>query len=320
MRRVAGARGSENVSTFQAVALGLIQGLTEFLPVSSSGHLILGSYLLGLPEPGLSLSVLLHLGTGFAVLVMLWPEISWIVRSLLFPKERKERGRALKLAVFVAAASVPAALVGIYGSRLIRGMFESGGVAAAGLMVTGLILRLSVPLQKGEGGRQRVSYDKPEPFAKEALYPVYRPGGQRPRRRYRRPEVQTHDMPSVRLGNALLVGLSQALAIVPGVSRSGITMTAGLLTGIGREDAARFSFLLSVPAVFGGALLDYRSFAGSGSHLFTVQTVLGTLAAFVAGLFALKTVFHVVRRGRLAVFSFYCLAVGFLSLLWLMLS
>ncbi len=288
------------MKALQAVILGLIQGLTEFLPVSSSGHLILGSYLLKLPAPGLSFSVMLHLGTGLAVLVMLRQDMIWILESVFLSQDQTRRKRALKLIGVIIVASIPAGLVGIFGEKLLSRLFFSGGVASLGLIATGFILWFS---SKREGSGR----DDPKT-------------ARRKRRIAIKKDEEANGMPSVTIRNGIYIGFSQAVAIIPGVSRSGITMATGLVTGVKREDTARFSFLLSVPAVFGAGLLEAFSLKRTGAPFFTVTGVLGAFVSFLAGLFALKTVFRAVRYGRLASFSYYCWAVGVGSLLWLMFS
>ncbi len=293
------------MTALQAAVEGLIQGLTEFLPVSSSGHLLLGSRFLGLPVPGLSFSIMLHFGTALAVIVMLRQEILWVLRGLLFPTSRSERISALKLTSFVAIASVPAGLVGIFASDLIERSFSSGGVAALGLIVTGFILRLSKSRASG-GTEEAPDAESGEPAKR---YPSYRAR--------RRPPSRSGSMPSVTLERAVLVGLAQAFAIIPGVSRSGTTITAGLRTGIRREDASRFSFLLSLPATLGALLLDLRARGQGGPALLTPSSIVGTLVSFVAGMFALMTVVKAVQKGELSSFSWYCWIAGTVSLVWL---
>lgn len=308
------------MTMLQAVVQGLIQGFTEFLPVSSSGHLILGSAILGLPVPGLSFSIMLHVGTGFAVLVMLRRELTWILRALLRPDTPDERQRAVRLAAYVVLASIPAALVGILASDLIERSFSSGGVAALGLIVTGFLLKLTS--WRRPDAEEEV--ELPEREGRSQEYPSYRPtsdSGRRFRRRRGRGGRASRsggDMPSVSLWRAALVGLSQAVAIVPGISRSGATIASGLLSGISREDAPRFSFLLSIPAVFGAALLDIRAAAASGASILTWQAFVGAATSFVAGLFALSVVFRVVRRGEISAFAYYCWIAGLSSLIYLM--
>ncbi len=307
------------MTMLQAVLQGLIQGFTEFLPVSSSGHLILGSAILGLPVPGLSFSIMLHVGTGFAVLVMLRRELAWILRALLRPDTPDERQRAFRLSAYVVLASIPAAVVGILASDLIERSFSSGGVAALGLIVTGFVLKMT-----SRRGDVEEEIDVREGEGRSQEYPSYRPTSD-PDRRLRRRRGRGDrvsrpggDMPSVNLFRASFVGIAQAVAIVPGVSRSGATIASGLLSGINREDAGRFSFLLSIPAVFGAALLDIRAAASSGAEIITSQAFVGAATSFVAGLFALSAVFRIVRRGELSAFAYYCWIAGLSSLIYLM--
>jgi undecaprenyl-diphosphatase len=280
------------VNTLHAAFLGLIQGLTEFFPVSSSGHLILGSALLGLPAPGLSFSIMVHLGTAFATVVMLWREIAWLVSGVFAREEPEGRGgpgrrpvrrsRALWVIWFLVVASVPGALVGVWGSDLIEKAFSSAWVASAGLIVTGLVLWRSRGAGSGRAGERAGAV-----------------------------------LDTVSLRPALYAGLAQAVAIVPGVSRSGMTITTGLLSGLSREDAARFSFLLSLPAVFGAAILDYRKGAVWGEPLLSGPALAGACVAFAAGVLAIRAVLRVVRKGELSNFAYYCWTAGAVSLAWL---
>ena len=261
----------------QGILLGMVQGFTEFLPVSSSGHLALGSALMGLPAPGLSLSIMVHLGTAAAAVVVLWRDIVRILSGL--------RSGSLQFVLNLALASIPAALVGLFAQDLVDKAFSSPMVAAVGLVLTGCILRL------------------PDVGGKTKWKTVRRHGGERGKA-----------LPSVNWVAASIVGLAQAVAIVPGISRSGTTITAGLLSGLDGDDAARFSFLLSLPAVFGALLLDIRQ-AGSAAELSSAPALVGAIAAFLAGAAALGVVFRSVRRGRLGGFAYYCWAVGSASLI-----
>lgn len=308
------------MTVLEAVVQGLIQGFTEFLPVSSSGHLILGSTILGLRVPGLSFSIMLHVGTGFAVLVMLRKEIAWIIRSIFSPEAPEERQKALRLSAYVVLASVPAAFVGIVFSDLVERSFSSGGVAAVGLIITGFILRQTA---KRDPKAEEEAQESARPRRGQE-YPSYRSSLQREnglknRRAYRPAGACVQlDMPSVTLQRAVQVGFSQAFAIIPGISRSGTTIVSGLLAGVNREDAARFSFLLSLPAAFGAAFLDVLAASKAGVSVLSPEALAGAITSFLAGLFALAVVFRVVRRGELSSFSYYCWIAGFLSLLYLM--
>lgn len=302
----------------RSVILGFIQGLTEFLPVSSSGHLILGASLFGLDAPGLSSSIVLHLGTALATIVMLRSEILWFIKGIFGPRG-VQRTRAFQMAGYIVLASVPAALAGILGGDLVDRMFSSEKVAAAGLIITGFLLGLTRP------ERDRVSLSGPPDESNEFSgkdspepdIPSYRPGSGRGGTRLVRPGqgLETDlGLPSVSAKTALLVGLGQAVAVIPGISRSGTTMATGILAGVAREDAARFSFLLSLPAVFGAALLDLRKAVSAGLPLLSPEDLAGGTAAFIAGIFALATVFRLVKRGELSKFSYYCwfAGIGFL--------
>lgn len=202
----------------RSVVLGIIQGLTEFLPVSSSGHLILGASLFGLEAPGLSFSIILHVGTALATIIMLRDDIASIFRGLFGPKGA-ERSRAFQLVGFTVLASFPAALAGLLAGDVLENMYFSQQLAALGLVGTGLLLVLNRPKESERG-------------------------------------VPGALLGTVTGGKAFAVGLGQAVAVIPGVSRSGTTIVTAMSSGVSREDAARFSFLLSLPAVFGAALLD----------------------------------------------------------------
>jgi len=270
------------MTAVQGIVLGIVQGLTEFLPVSSSGHLALGSALMGLPAPGLSLSVMVHFGTAVAAVVVLWRDIALILSRLLGGRGPSgHRAGSLPFVIRLVVASIPAALVGLFAEGFVDKVFSSPVVAAVGLIVTGFILRL------------------PEAERRVA---------------HRRDHLgEGRELPTVSWAAAITVGIAQAVAIVPGISRSGTTITAGLLSGLDGDDAARFSFLLSLPAVFGALLLDLRR-AGSTEVLFSAPALAGAAAAFIAGAVALKAVFQSVRKGRLAGFAYYCWLVGAVSL------
>lgn len=270
----------------QAAILGLIQGLAEFLPISSSGHLIIAAEVLGLPAPGLSFSVLVHLGTALATIVMLRGEIAWLVRGVVWPSGRDHRARAFGIIGLILVATIPGALVGIFAAGAIEKAFSSPIVAAVGLCVTALVLYSTRETRRSRRNREYT-------FEREMLH-------------------------SVDLVRAVTVGLAQAVAITPGISRSGMTMAAGLFSGMSREDAARFSFLLALPAVLGGAFLDYRAASAAGVSMFSAEGLIGAAVAFVSGLFALAAVFRAVRRGSLSRYAYYCFIVGVSSLIWLL--
>ncbi|UCG37791.1 MAG: undecaprenyl-diphosphate phosphatase [bacterium] len=254
----------------ESILLGILQGLTEFLPVSSSGHLVLvQSLLTGFNGPAAAFDVLLHGGTLVAVLVYFRKELAVMAREALRPRQG-----GLRMPLLILAGSLPAGIVGVFFSDLIEPLFSSPGTAAAGLVATGLIL---------------VS-------------------GRRLGMAARRP------LSGLTLPGALLIGLFQAFAIVPGVSRSGVTITAGILAGLSGTDAARFSFILSLPAVAGALLLESGALAGSGMES---AYLAGAFAAALTGWAAIAMLMKILGRGNLLPFGVYCLAVGSLSLLFL---
>lgn len=268
-----------------AIFLGVVQGLTEFLPVSSSGHLVLATALLGVEEPGLSFAIWVHAGTALATLAFLREEIAWLLRGIVpggaGGARRNSTESAWRVVGLLVLGSAPAALVGLVFSDAVERVFSSPAAASGGLLLTGLVLFLH-----GFGEKKSMLPSKAgsEPFA------------------------------SVNANRAFLVGLAQAFAVLPGVSRSGATITAGVAAGMSREDAARFSFALSLVAVSGAMLLDSMSALRHGLGIITPANLMGAAAAFVSGFLSLHLVFRTVRRGRFSSFAYYCWLVGAVGL------
>ena len=259
-----------------ALILGVLQGLTEFLPVSSSGHLVLGQSILGLKEPGLFFDVLLHVGTLAAVLVFYGGDLWRIARGWCASLAGKNADEAAaRTGWLLILGSVPAGIVGIFLGDLVEGMFASPKLAACALLVTGGILCLSEP-------REGAGREEAEMTAKDAL----------------------------------VIGVFQAFAVVPGISRSGATIAAALMRGVAREQAARFSFLLAVPAILGAFALKVKDLEGPlGAKL--LPYAVGALAAAAVGAVALGWLIRLVRGGNLARFRYYCWGAGALSLIYL---
>ena len=259
-----------------ALILGVLQGLTEFLPVSSSGHLVLGQSILGLKEPELFFDVLLHVGTLAAVLIFYGKDLWRIARGWCASLAGKNAGDgSARTGWLLILGSVPAGIVGIFLGDLVEGMFASPRLAACALLVTGGILCLSEP-------REGAGRGEAEMTAKDAL----------------------------------IIGIFQAFAIVPGISRSGATIAAALMRGVAREQAARFSFLLSVPAILGAFALKVKDLEGPlGAKL--LPYAVGALAAAVVGVVALGWLIRLVRDGNLARFRYYCWGAGAFSLIYL---
>jgi undecaprenyl-diphosphatase len=266
------------VSPAAAILLGLIQGLTEFLPVSSSGHLVLAQALMHVREQGILLEVVLHAGTLGAVIVALRRDLWQIVREALIaaaavPRDGVRALAGARGAGLLILATLPAAIAGLALRGSIESAFEDPRATAACLVVTGLILLAT-----------RWLHARPRPL-----------GGPL----------------------ALVMGLAQAVSLLPGISRSGSTVSAGLMAGAAPRDAVRFSFLMSVPAVLGSLVVGLsEAIHTPGTHAWAALA-LGFATAFVAGLVAIALMMRIVARGRFYLFGIYCLLVGIAGWIWL---
>jgi undecaprenyl-diphosphatase len=250
-----------------AILLGLLQGVTEFLPVSSSGHLAIAQhYLAGFSQPGILFDIMLHVGTMLAVVLYFHREIYRLLTSPFMQGAEARLYRRLLL--LLLAGSVPTALIGLTFKDFFEGLFDNMLVVSSMLLVTGTLLFVS----------------------------------ERFRRAGRKEEQLTWS-------DALMVGTVQGLAIIPGISRSGSTIAALLLKGVDGETAARFSFLLALPAIFGAALLHTRELSGIAAEQISIYLA-GTGVAFVAGLLCIHFLLAVIRKRRLAYFAIYCWLVG----------
>lgn len=259
-------------SIWHAIILGIIQGLTEFLPVSSSGHLELAKFILGdesMPEESLMMTVVLHAATALSTVVVFWKEIKAIISGLFQFKWNEEFQFSLKIIV----SMIPAALVGLFFDEEIDALF-GGEILLVGsmLFITGLLLFLA---------------DKAQQTEKKTGF-----------------------------GHALLIGLSQAIAILPGISRSGATISTSVLLGIDREKAARFSFLMVVPLIFGKMAKDIMGGEISANMSTLVPLGIGFIAAFITGLIACKWMIKLVKKSQLKYFAYYCFIVGTIAVFW----
>ncbi len=266
----------------QALWLGVLQGITEFLPISSSGHLVLGKAILNVHTEGVAYEVFVHFGTFLAVLTVFWGDVwnmlSALARALRHPSPSNWRHSYredffLRLAILIALGTIPAVVVGLLFESEIKAAFSSPVFVSLALLVTGTLLL---------GTR----WTKP----RDTRFGMVR---------------------------ALLIGVAQGFAILPGISRSGSTIAAAMYLGVDRSEAARFSFLLALPAILGAAVLEGVELFQTGVPSQQAVTLLvGTIAAYISGTIALKWLLGVIRRGRLERFSYYCFAVGFVSLIW----
>ncbi|MEW6243984.1 MAG: undecaprenyl-diphosphate phosphatase [Bacillota bacterium] len=274
------------MSITKAVLLGIVQGLTEFLPISSSAHLVIFQKILAFNPPGLSFEIMVHVGTLAAVLLVFAEEVYAMLRSVLADIVEIIRGRARwslllhnpdsRLAIMVVIGSVPAAVAGIAARHVIEGLFGSVTAVGVFLLVTGTVLYLT---------RHRVA-------GRVDIFRITPP-------------------------LALLIGTAQALALAPGISRSGMTISAGLLAGMKRDDAARFSFLLSLPAVSGAALVDvFESLGTCNGNIPLTVLLAGALAAAFSGYFAIRGLLRLVAHGRVHIFAYYTWALGVLVIIW----
>ncbi len=258
----------------QALLLGILQGATEFLPVSSSGHLVIVPHLLGWPDPGLALDTLLHLGTLAAVLLYFRRDL-WRLALAVWDSLRR-RAMATpeaRLAWLLVLATIPGAVLGFLFEDQLEQLFGMPRAAAAFLLVTAAVLALSELLS----------------------------------RRSRTLEVLT-------FRDALLIGLAQTMAIIPGLSRSGSTIAAGSLLGYQREDATRFSFLLAIPIVLGGGLYQLLKLTTGGVAGLGWNALVGMLAAALTGYAAIAALLSLVRRHALWPFVAYLVLFGLLVL------
>ncbi|MGI6567054.1 MAG: undecaprenyl-diphosphate phosphatase [Firmicutes bacterium] len=265
------------MSVWEAVVLGIVQGLTEFLPVSSSGHLVLFGQLFGLREPNLTFDVMVHLGTLIAVAAALRQEIGLLFAGLQPVGEgpNAERTKAGRRLIFLLMiGTLPAGLAGLLAQDFIEQLFSSVTVVGAALLVTGGLLWWAEG--RIEGGR---TVDRMRP--RDAFY----------------------------------IGVWQVLALVPGISRSGTTISAGLSRELTREDAARFSFLLSVPVIAGAVVLQAGDLLDAWSQGAWGPILIGTAAAALSGFAAIQGLLSLVKRYSLRVFSYYTWAVGLLVLI-----
>jgi undecaprenyl-diphosphatase len=265
-----------------AVTLGVVQGLTEFLPVSSSGHLVLFQNLFGFREPELLFDISLHVGTLLAICLVFFRELRSLLTTLLrLPRLLTAAGgirplfaenQDVRLAALIVLGSIPTAFLGLLFHRVADRIFGSVGIVGAMLLITGTFLWLTRRL----AGRSR-------------------------------PLEQVHS------GDALTIGLVQGMAILPGISRSGSTICAALFLGIDRELAGRYSFLLSIPAIIGALALGLDG-SLADSSVSAAMMLLGGATAAATGYVALRVLLRVVRQGRLYRFAPYCWAVGLAAL------
>ena len=272
------------MSVGNAILLGLVQGITEFLPVSSSGHLSILNNLFGLTtaeEGHLLFDVLLHLGTPFSILAVYWQDVKAMAQETLGlmdlgPQAGQQRARrpAARLFFMIVLATLPLLLI-LPIKDLLEGLYYRNIFIGVALILTGCMLYVSDRMLPG-----------------------------------------TKTVGGMTLLDALIIGLCQCVAVIPGLSRAGTTITAGIATGLKREFAVKFSFLLSVPAVLGANILSLVDAVRSGVDWSNFPAYLiGTAAAMVSGIAAIELLRYIARRGKFGGFAYYCWVVGALSII-----
>jgi undecaprenyl-diphosphatase len=262
----------------QAVILGIVQGLTEFLPISSSGHLVIFQHLFGLKEPELFFDVCVHLGTLMAVILVFWGDIRDLIRSLgrllwlIFAEngnfDQIFNNSEFKMFLLISFGFFPTALLGVLFHEFGEHLFSSIMIVGFMLIVTGVLLWGTRRIRQEGGGLDRFT-----------------------------------------IRTALIIGLVQGMAIIPGISRSGSTIAVGLFLGLNREMASRYSFLLAIPAIMGAAILSLHNLTAHTVVVYKVA-LLGTVVSFIVGYVALRMLLRMVKRGRLYIFAPYCWAAG----------
>jgi undecaprenyl-diphosphatase len=262
---------------WQSIILGLVQGLTEFLPISSSGHLVFSERLLHINKGDVVFEVMVHIGTLVAVLFFFRKRIMAMLFSLfaLFKQKKTvEQQDNLKLVWFLILGTIPAVLFGLFFKKMLEESFSSVRWTSIEFLINGVMLISTIwAINKG----RRINYR-----------------------------------------NSIYIGIAQAIAIVPAISRSGSTIAAGMFSGISKETAAEFSFLLSIPAIGGAAILEIPEFLKVASSSTVLHTYLvGTLVAGVVGYLSIAFLLSVIKRGKFYLFGLYCLALGILGLLFL---
>jgi len=272
------------MNTLETLFLGLVQGLTEFLPISSSGHLVLFQNMLGFKEPQLLLDCSLHMGTLLAVCLYFRPDLKKMATETWkyaapFLKGRFQHGEInlisshSNLVLWVLVGSVPTGIIGLVFKTPLEKAFGSVSMVGMMLIITGVIVAATRLIPKAYETRNRIG-----------------------------------------LLIALTVGITQGFAIIPGISRSGTTIVCGLLFGLERELAARFSFLLSIPAIIGALAIQLN--AESLEKIGFVPLLFGFCSAALVGLLALKLLMVMVKKGHLYYFAPYCWAVGLLVIIY----
>ena len=272
----------------QALIMGIFQGLTEYLPVSSSGHLALAAELLGVEDPDkiMTFTIAVHVATVLSTLVILWKEVTWIFKGLfktgnsIVPSSYGIRSlnEEQNYALLIIVSMIPVGIVGLCFKDQVEAYFSSLMVVGVCLCITALLLSFSY-------------------FAK--------------------PRTKEH----ISYVDAFIIGIAQACAVLPGLSRSGSTIGTGLILGNKKENLAQFSFLMVIPPILGQALLDVKDMIEEGveaamAGISVSALIVGFVAAFITGCLACKWMINIVKKGKLIYFAIYCAIVGVATIIW----
>ena len=253
------------MTLLEAIILGVIQGLTEFLPISSSGHLVLGQYVLDIKLKGNSFEIVTHLGTLVSVLCIFWKEILSLILDITDKNNRK-------YIFYLILGTIPAVVIGFGAKSYISELFESVQLVSIALMVTGLILFFS----------KKVKNNSLQIDAKKAF----------------------------------LIGITQAIAIVPGISRSGITICTALALGMSGKNAAKFSFLLAIPVISGAGLLLTLDTQLGINFIPLSSLIVAFMSSFIVGYICLKWLLNLLESGKFYFFGYYCFMIGLIVLVF----
>ncbi|MFW5647628.1 MAG: undecaprenyl-diphosphatase UppP [Candidatus Alkaliphilus sp. MAG34] len=271
------------MTILKAIILGIIQGLTEFLPVSSSGRLAVAQQLLKVPEDRiLFFTIMLHIGTLFSIFFVYSEDIAKIIveflcliKETIMGKGFKINNEHRKLGIFIIIATIPTGLMGILFGNIFESFFSSTLIIGVALIITGTLLWSAERFNRGNRNVQDMNWL-----------------------------------------DAAIVGVFQGLAITPGLSRSGSTIVGSLFRGFNKELAAKFSFLVSIPAILGAAVLEFKDVFEFGTGDISMGvTIVGILTAFISGLFAIRTLINFIKKEKLYYFSFYTWSVGLIVII-----
>ena len=247
---------------FEAILLGAVQGVTEFLPISSSGHLVIFQKFLEVGDTGSEFEILVHIGTLGSIIVVFFNEIKLIIQNVKSQKTQK-------YILFIIIGTIPAGIFGVGMRDIFKSLFHNLTLVGIFLIVTGAVLSLSMLLKKAD---EEITYTK-----------------------------------------SILIGFAQALAIFPGISRSGMTICTALFLGIGPKEAARFSFLLAIPAISGAGAITMVD-VGTNFQMSIYVAAAALISSFFTGLFSLKWLINWLRNGKFHYFGLYCIIIGIITL------